>query len=156
MSVTLAWGSVGEWAMVIVTLLGLGLTAIGVFKSVADRRTEAVHGIALSSFVASEDLNADRVLIKWELMNASPVAFDDVVITVSDPGSPNMLIEHVVGTVLPKQSKWGELSVERPVGSMPFRWYTAPAALLYVDPWGRAWRRHAGPPQRSRAGPRVC
>lgn len=142
--------------MVIVTALGLGLTAMALRKGTADRRTEAAHGIALSAGVASEDPETESVLIKWEVMNASSVAFDDVVIQVLDPCSPRNLLELVVGTVLPSRSVSGECTVPRPTGSPPFRWFTAPAALIYVDPWGQAWRRHAGPPVKSSVRPRVC
>lgn len=152
----MVWGSIGDWAMVSVTAIGLGLTAMALRKTAADRRTETVHGIALSSTVASEDPESETVLITWEVMNASSVAFDDVVIHVLDPCSPRHLLEQVVGTVLPSRSVSGECTVPRPSGSLPFRWFTAPAALVYVDPWGQAWRRHAGPPAKLSTRPRVC
>ena len=153
---TWVWGSMGDWAMVVVTLGGLAFTATALFRGVADRRTEAVHGIALASVVAAEDPSTEEMLIKWELVNASSVAFDDVVIKVVDPCSSTPLVEWVIGTALPMRSKSGELKVTRPNGSLPFRWTTAPATLLYVDPWGGSWWRHAGPPQRLRLRPRVC
>ena len=150
------WGSVGDWAMVAVAALSLVMTATAIIRGATLRRTDAVHGLAMSSTVASQDLENDTALITWEVRNASSVAFDDVVIHVLDPGSPRHLLEQVVGTVLPSRSVSGECTVPRPSGSLPFRWISAPAALVYVDPWGQAWRRHGGPPEKLNSRPRVC
>jgi hypothetical protein len=51
----------GDWAIGVVTLGGLAFTVTALLRGVADRRTEAVHGIALSSVVAADDASTEEI-----------------------------------------------------------------------------------------------
>jgi len=170
------WGNVAEWVGGLATALALLFAALQIRAAKEQRVAEERHrmdaelehreamarAVGVRSFAYDED---GSWYVDYSLQNGGEYPIDDVVIVVTDPGSPEhrpedqagTALEEVIGTVLSKETISEKRNKVEFTGEPVFGERTSLASILFTDTWGNHWAKTPlGGLIRRDQPPRIC